>query len=320
MTVTTANNVAAIKVITKVVSSPPELAAIRDALLRAEAAAASLYQSITLGLANTVNGQYFKVPETDGDRLYLNDNGAAVDTGNIYPSLGGLTNAIDDALVTIQNEGLVQVGVVEAEGNRQVDRVLEAGSTLFNTYDNKQAFNEAVPNLTVGNYYQVLVDESLNNRHTLYKIIAGPAAEFKIYLDTVLPSNVAYIDQSNTFSASNSFTATNTFAKGQSYTPFTIPWSANIVIDGSESNIFDLVLEGDTNLDNITNMPDSHPITIRISQDSTGGHNLTFNSAVFKFPNGEVPTIVTTANSLNVLAGLAGPNGIVICNWLPDIS
>lgn len=94
----------------------------------------------------------------------------------------------------------------------------------------------------------------------------------------------------------------NVFTKNQSVTTVALTDGANIAVDASLSNNFKVTLGGNRTLDNPTNLTEGMVLNFAIDQDGTGGRTLSLGS-MYKFPNGVVPTWVTTASAKNFFSG-----------------
>lgn len=73
---------------------------------------------------------------------------------------------------------------------------------------------------------------------------------------------------------------------------------------GTEGNLYELTLTGDTTLNNPSAPVDGATYIIRVKQDSSGLHTLSFGSN-FKFPGGLAPAITLDADSIDYLTIVA---------------
>jgi hypothetical protein len=95
---------------------------------------------------------------------------------------------------------------------------------------------------------------------------------------------------------------TTTMNVSRSYSsPSTLTDGTTITIDMSTRNNFTVTLAGNRTLGDPTNKTEGQSGIIRIVQDATGNRTLAFNS-VWKFPYGVIPSLTTTANSVDLLA------------------
>ncbi len=76
--------------------------------------------------------------------------------------------------------------------------------------------------------------------------------------------------------------------------------AANVTIDLANTNVFNLTLGTNTNLNRPSNITVGQAGTIFITQDGTGSRTLSFSS-VFDFVGGTAPTISTAASSVDRL-------------------
>jgi hypothetical protein len=96
---------------------------------------------------------------------------------------------------------------------------------------------------------------------------------------------------------------------------FTIDWSALAVDDTNTTlNLHDTVwrhtLTNNLNFSAATNFPTkSKTFYVFLSQDTTGGWGVTWDTNYFKWPAGTAPTITTNASSVDLITITIGPSG-----------
>jgi hypothetical protein len=90
---------------------------------------------------------------------------------------------------------------------------------------------------------------------------------------------------------------------GISMNVLTLP-DGTIEWDCHSSNLAETLLTQNSVLENLVN-PEPGSYVLRVKQDSTGGHTLTFGSD-YRTPEGELPTLNTTAGSVSILTILKG--------------
>lgn len=93
----------------------------------------------------------------------------------------------------------------------------------------------------------------------------------------------------------------NVFTGNQSVAPVLIIPSPNVSINAALSNNFKTVLVANSTVNNPTNLTDGMSFNLRIKQDTTGNRLLTYGS-MFKFVNGVVPTVSTSASAVDILS------------------
>lgn len=91
------------------------------------------------------------------------------------------------------------------------------------------------------------------------------------------------------------------FTKAQRGKVVALADGAVITPDFDAGNNFSVTLGGNRTLANPTNLTAGQSGVIAATQDATGGRVLSFGS-YFKFKNGEVPVLATTANAVTCLA------------------
>jgi hypothetical protein len=93
---------------------------------------------------------------------------------------------------------------------------------------------------------------------------------------------------------------------------------ATITADFTIGNNFIVTLGGNRTLGAPTSAVAGQGGVITIQQDSTGNRTLAFNS-VWKFPNGIVPALTTTANATDVLVYSVDTASRITCQLLSDV-
>ena len=111
--------------------------------------------------------------------------------------------------------------------------------------------------------------------------------------------------------------AAQVFTAGQAVAQSTLADGAGIVVDGDDSNNFDLELTQNSDLANPINVVAGTTINIAIRQDGTGGFTLGYGSA-FKFPGG-TPVITPGALAEDIIscyvrAESAGVATVMLCS------
>ena len=94
--------------------------------------------------------------------------------------------------------------------------------------------------------------------------------------------------------------------------------AATVATDLSLANYYTLTLGGNRTLGAPTNQTAGQSGVIVITQDGTGSRTLAYNS-VWKFPNGTVPTLTTTANAVDVLAYYVESASRITCRLINDV-
>ena len=94
--------------------------------------------------------------------------------------------------------------------------------------------------------------------------------------------------------------------------------AATVATDLSLANYYTLTLGGNRTLGAPTNQTAGQSGVIVITQDGTGSRTLAYNS-VWKFPNGTVPTLTTTANAVDVLAYYVESGTRITARLLSDV-
>jgi hypothetical protein len=117
--------------------------------------------------------------------------------------------------------------------------------------------------------------------------------------------------------------AAQVFTAGQAVAQSTLADGAGIVVDGDDSNNFDLELTQNSDLANPINVVAGTTINIAIRQDGTGGFTLSFGSA-FKFPGG-APTVTATPSAEDIIScyvrtETAGTATVMLCSIAQDHS
>lgn len=101
-------------------------------------------------------------------------------------------------------------------------------------------------------------------------------------------------------------------------TPVALTDAATIATDLSLANYYTLTLGGNRTLGAPTNQTAGQSGVIVITQDGTGSRTLVYNS-VWKFPNGTVPTLTTTANAVDVLCYYVESGTRITARLLSDV-
>jgi len=96
------------------------------------------------------------------------------------------------------------------------------------------------------------------------------------------------------------------YTKAQDVAPSALTYGATISVDASLSNTFTVTLTGATaQLNNPTNLVDGQTVVFRISQDSMGGRDLTFDTN-YDFGAAGTPTISSsTSNQVDIISGVS---------------
>jgi hypothetical protein len=94
--------------------------------------------------------------------------------------------------------------------------------------------------------------------------------------------------------------------------------AATVATDLSLANYYTLTLGGNRTLGAPTNQTAGQSGVIVITQDGTGSRTLAYNS-VWKFPNGTVPTLTTTASAVDVLAYYVESGTRITARLLSDV-
>jgi hypothetical protein len=94
--------------------------------------------------------------------------------------------------------------------------------------------------------------------------------------------------------------------------------AATVATDLSLANYYTLTLGGNRTLGAPTNQTAGQSGVIVITQDGTGSRTLAYNS-VWKFPNGTVPTLTTTANAVDVLCYYVESGTRITARLLSDV-
>ena len=94
--------------------------------------------------------------------------------------------------------------------------------------------------------------------------------------------------------------------------------ATTITADFSLGNNFVVTLTANRTLGAPTSPVAGQGGVITIKQDATGGRTLAFNS-IWKFPNGTVPTLTTTANATDVLVYSVDTASRITAQLLPDV-
>ncbi len=110
-----------------------------------------------------------------------------------------------------------------------------------------------------------------------------------------IPADVAYLD------------ANQAWTKGQAVTPVALTDATPIAVDASLGNVFTVTLAHTTatrKLANPTNLKAGQTLTFIVSQDTTGGAALTYDT-YYKFPGGTAPTVTSAASAKSVVTCMA---------------
>lgn len=99
------------------------------------------------------------------------------------------------------------------------------------------------------------------------------------------------------------------YSKTQNFNATALTDAASIVWDLEINQVASVTLEGNRTLAAPTNMVDGATYILTVIQDATGSRTLAYNAA-FKFPEGEIPVLTTTANAVDILTFVC--NGTVM--------
>lgn len=110
----------------------------------------------------------------------------------------------------------------------------------------------------------------------------------------------------------------NSYTKAQRGAPVALTDAATIAVDLSLSNNFTITLGGNRTLGAPTNQVAGQSGVIVITQDGSGSRSLNYN-AVYKFPNGALPLLTTTANAVDVLVYYVESTTRIACRLLNDL-
>ena len=115
--------------------------------------------------------------------------------------------------------------------------------------------------------------------------------------------------------------AAQVFTAGQAIAQSTLADGVGVVVDGNDSNNFDVELTQNSDLANPINVVAGTTINIAIRQDGTGGFTLGYGSA-FKFPGG-APVITPAALAEDIIscyvrAEVAGVATVMLCSIAQD--
>lgn len=91
---------------------------------------------------------------------------------------------------------------------------------------------------------------------------------------------------------------TSAWTKCQYVAPGTLTYAATVTPDASQTNNFELVLNGNVTIANPTNLQHGMVLNFCVDQNGTGGYSIAFGS-MYKWPGGTPPTWATTANARN---------------------
>jgi hypothetical protein len=94
-------------------------------------------------------------------------------------------------------------------------------------------------------------------------------------------------------------------------------YNANVEIDASTGNIFELVLSGNVSALDAVNLQEGGTYLFVIKQDSSGSHTVAFSSK-FHFEGGTAPTITATANAVDVVSAVY-VDSVLLCSIMQDI-
>ncbi len=218
-------------------------------------------------------------------------------------SIIGLSVHMEDA----RTAGTVVINV-RRNGSITLTATIDGGSAEFVTA------TAAIGTFTAGANdevtVEVIADGSYDN---------GPSAT------TGLVANVTFTESSaaGVNPAVALLNVSQEFTAGQAVGQVTLSDGAAIVVDGDDSNNFDLELTEDSDVANPINVVAGMVINIAVRQDGTGGWALTYGSA-YKFPGG-APTITPGAStedmiSCYVRAEAAGVATVMLCSIAQDHS
>lgn len=87
--------------------------------------------------------------------------------------------------------------------------------------------------------------------------------------------------------------------------------SASITLDLSQGQVQAVTLGINSTLNAPTNVQNGETFMLIVTQDSTGGRTLAYNSA-FKFPGGTVPTLSTAAGATDLLSFVAESSAFIL--------
>lgn len=138
--------------------------------------------------------------------------------------------------------------------------------------------------------FQFAPSGSADTAITFVDMVTVDADGNAVFSGTVTGTNLAYIDQANTFT------------KAQTSEQVTLAFANPLAIDASLSNNFGVVLTANTVISAPTNLVAGQAISIDLDQDGTGGRTVTFN-AIFKFDIASSNVVGSAANAKNTLWG-----------------
>lgn len=110
----------------------------------------------------------------------------------------------------------------------------------------------------------------------------------------------------------------NTFTAAQRGAIVALADAATVTPDFSAGNNFGLTLAGSRTLANPTNLVAGQSGVIKVQQDSAGGRALAFGS-YYKFPNGSVPSLTSSANAVDEIVYYVESASFISCQFRPDV-
>ena len=132
-----------------------------------------------------------------------------------------------------------------------------------------------------------VADNAINAR----TIAAGAVNISEANVAGLAAGNTVFTHRSNTYrGAQAGYVVTITNAGGDGY------GTSNLALNFSNSNIFNITLANNCNLDLPSNMTVGQGGSIIVTQDGTGSRTLSYAGA-WEFPSGTAPTLTTTASA-----------------------
>jgi hypothetical protein len=157
---------------------------------------------------------------------------------------------------------------------------------------------------------------SYNRATSLYKSLKFECSDYTFTNGT---TNFAKIDSSGRLLVGTTSGSGKLTVSGNAIgTTVALTDAATVATDLSLANYYTLTLGGNRTLGAPTNQTAGQSGVIVITQDGTGSRTLAYNS-VWKFPNGTVPTLTTTANAVDVLAYYVESGTRITARLLSDV-
>ena len=220
----------------------------------------------------------------------------AILLGETFNALLPSTGSIDGTHLksgAINSNTLFGTGVITrhaiANGAISANVILTSGSITADLIATGNVGTSEIANLSITD------SKIISNAITSDKIRGNAVGALQLNANAVVgdlsSSNAAFTHNNNTFQkAQRSQTVTITNAGGDGY------GTSNIVLNFSNSNIFDITLANSCNLDLPSNVVKGQAGTLIIKQDGTGSRTLSYSGA-WEFPSGTAPTLTTTASA-----------------------